>query len=244
MNDDDLQAALDDLVSPLPPLGALPARTAARVRRRRTAKLAGAGALAVVLVGGAAALAVPGQDRLVPAPRASAEPSAEPSVEPSVEPSPEPSCEVECGEQVRVVLQPDGLGVLTLPGGSNRMLLFGEATGAEVRTALAASLGDADEGPLPDCGAQVVVLQYAALTVVLDDEVLVGWSADADGPVLTTGDGIGGGDPLSDLQAAYPAVEVSDGSLGREFTVPGGYYGVLEDDAVLVLAAGNACFFR
>ena len=200
MNDDDLRRALDDLVSPLPPLGALSTATAARVRRRRGAKLAGAGALAVLVVAGGAALGLPGggADRLEPAPRASAAPSSAPRPSPSparsVGPSPAPSCEVECGEQLRVTLQPDGLGVLTLPGGSNRMLLFDEATGDEVRTALGAALGVPVEQALPDCSATALLLTFGdAVTVVLEDEVLRGWSVDDRGPALTTADGIGPG---------------------------------------------------
>lgn len=260
-DDDDLRHALDDLLSPLPPLGPLPASTATRVRRRRSAKLAGSAALAVALTTGGAVLALPQplDERLQP-PEVATSPTAEPSTSPTTSPTasatpqptaaPEPStpeCEVECGEQRRTSLLPDGLAVLTLPADSTQTLLFGQATGDEVRSALGASLGDVDEAPLPDCGAQVVQLSYGdAVTVVLDGDVLVGWSADADGPVLSTSEGISAGRSLAELRAAYPSLEVSDGSLGREFTVPGSYYGVLdgpgEDAQVDVLAAGNACF--
>lgn len=247
MNDDDLRRALDGLVSPLPPLGALPPGVAARVRRRRAAKLAGTGALAVVLLVGGAALALPGAggDRLVPQPRASAAPTAPPTALPSPVPSAEPSCEVECGEQLRVTLEPDGLSVLTLPGGTARTLLFEQATGAEVREVLGAALGDAVERALPDCSPTAVLVTFGdAVTVVLEDDVLQGWSVDERGPRLTTAEGIAVGSTLADLRAAYPDVQVSESTLGPEFSVEGGVSGFLRDDLVTGVNAGFTCVFR
>ena len=92
MNDDELKLAFDDLLRPLPALGALPERTAVRVRRRRATRLAGLGTAAVLVVAGGLTVVLPGggPDRVTPAPFASPGPSAAPSAAPSASPLPPP----------------------------------------------------------------------------------------------------------------------------------------------------------
>ena len=89
MNDDELKLAFDDLLRRLPALGALPERTAVRVRRRRATRLAGLGTAAVLAVVGGVALALPdtGPDRVAPP----AAPTRGPSVAPSTSAGPTPA---------------------------------------------------------------------------------------------------------------------------------------------------------
>ena len=99
-DDDDLKLAFEDLLRPLPALGALPHRTAVRARRRRATRLGGIGAAAALAVVGGVALARPssGPERLlVPAaPARTVAPSSVPSasataVAPSSAPSRSPA---------------------------------------------------------------------------------------------------------------------------------------------------------
>jgi hypothetical protein len=65
------------------------------------------------------------------------------------------------------------------------------------------------------------------------------------GSTLTTLDGIGVGSTLADLEASLGDAEITEGSLGREFTA-GAYYGILDEteDVVDFLSAGETCVFR
>lgn len=252
MNDDDLRRALDDLAGDLPPSGPLPQRTVQRARRRRAVKLVGSGALAVAVLAGGAGLALTatgGEDRLTPPPAASPgpttpatpSPSATPSASPSASPSPSPA-------GARLVLRPDGLELVGGPGGG-QVLLLEQAPAATVRQALDAVLGEATENALPDCGQAVQVRVYATLSVTLDAGVLTGWSTARDPQgTLRTADGTGVGTTLAQLRVSAPDVEVTETTIGREFTVPGGPSGNLsgagEAAEIEGLRAGNACVFR
>ena len=262
MNDDDLRRAFDDLLEPLPPLGALPPATARRATRRRRVKLAaagagGAGALALVAT---LALSVTGSTQsLVPPPVAG---TPTPSVEPSPEPPPpvrptappvQPSAtatttgepEAAAPQEVSVVLRPDGLG-FTDGGPSSSSLAFGtdEET---VRAAVDRALGAGGELETPDCGPDASTVQYEGLFLLLQGGDFIGWRTGS--PGLTTGDGIGVGSTLADLRASFAEVTVTESTIGVEWsTGDGGLSGTLEgtDETSRVnsMGGGSQCIFR
>ena len=260
MNDDELKLAFDDLLRPLPELAALPERTAARVRRRRTTRLAGLGAAAVLAVSGGVALALPGTgpDRVAPPAVASREPSAPPpapspartpdgqrSPQPSPQPSPSappagPASSPPVATAATVVLQGEGLGLAS--GSSTRRLTFAEADAVSVREALGRALGASTEVQ-NDCGALFV--SYDGLVVVLRGERFVGWTA-PETSALTTADGIGAGATLGELRAARPDVQVRQ-DLGTEWTsgeLAGFLDGTRTTSRVTSLYAGDVCLAR
>ena len=257
MNDDELKLALDDLLRPLPALGALPERTAVRVRRRRATRLAGLGTAAVLVVAGGLAVALPGggPDRVVPAPFTSPGPSAAPSASPLPLPPPSPAASPSprpvtpttgptagppVASAARVVLQGEGLGLAS--GSSTRLLGFADTDATTVRAALDRALGDSTENA-NDCGA--VVVQYDGLVVALREAAFVGWSVPQTGR-LTTADGLGTGTTLAELRAARADVEVRQG-LGTEWS-SGALAGFLDGTAatsvVTGLYAGDVCLAR
>ena len=259
MNDDQLRAALTDLVTDLPQDDGLPAATARRAARRRglkqaavgTGALAGVGlVLSLVLVGGGAE-----EQRLVPAgppPTSSPAPtpsSPEPSTgatspAPPEAPSSAPVPSTEAPAAPLVVLRPDGLGFAA--GSASSSLAFG-VDGATVRAAVDRALGAGGELATPDCGEGSSSVQYEGLFLLLQDGTFVGWTTGS--PGLTTGDGVGVGTSLADLRAALPALELSEGTVGVEFsTAEGGLAGFLDGDddssRVTSLGAGTRCVAR
>lgn len=258
MNDDDLRRAFDDLLEPLPPLGALPSRTARRAVRRRQLKLGavGAGGAGVLVL--AAALAVTtgdgggGDEELRPAPFASTSPSPAPSVAPTPEPDPTteptgapspvapttpspgatgtPAAPRVSAEPVtiRVALRPDGLG-FTDGGPSSSSLAFG-SDAATVKDVLDRALGAGGELETPDCGPGTSTVQYELLFLRLQDGRFVGWTTGS--PGLTTGDGIGVGSTLAQLRDSFAQVTVTESTVGTEWTTgEGGVYGFLDGTA-------------
>ena len=243
MNDDQHRAAFDDAFVGLSSSTALPPRTAARARRRRRLKggATGAGAVGAVLAAAVLGLGAlsPGPQTLGPAspPSPSAAPSAGPSSAPMSE---EPQT------SLRVTLRPDGLG-FSDGGSSTSSLTFG-ADAASVRTALDRALGAGEEFSTPDCGTGSNSVQYEGLSVLLQDDTFVGWAAGS--PGLTTGDGITVGATLAELRAALPDVQVSEGTVGAEWSVAGdgglaGFLdGVQDTSAVTGITAGIRCIAR
>lgn len=257
MNDDDLRRALDDLLEPLPPLGALPGRTARRAVRRRQVKLGAAGAGGVGVLVLAAALAATtgggggGDEELRPAPFASPSPSPSPSPAPtsapSAEPPPGPSGSPSPANPTSPSPSPGATGVspatqapapvsvvlrpdglgFTDGGSSSSSLAFG-SDADDVRAAVDRALGEGGDRATPDCGADVVTRQYDGLFLLLDGDRFVGWVTGT--PGLTTGDGIGVGATLADLRAAYPDLSVTEGTLGVEWSTAGdgGVFGFLD----------------
>lgn len=250
MNDDELRSAFDDLLHDLPGDRALPATTARRVVRRRGLKL-GAGALGGVgafAVGVALVLGVtsPTTDRLlIPVEQPTATPSTAPSTAPTTGPTAPVAPSAERRATLRVILRPDGLG-FTDDGSSTSALTFGTAA-ATVRAAVDRALLGGGETPTPDCGAGSSTVQHEGLFLLLQDDEFVGWVTGS--PGLTTGDGTRVGTSLAELRAALPAVTVTEGTLGPEWsTVEGGLAGFLDgnDDssAVSSMAAGVRCLAR
>ncbi|MBC7374181.1 MAG: hypothetical protein H7323_09345 [Frankiales bacterium] len=127
------------------------------------------------------------------------------------------------------------------------MLVIESSSAQQVRTALDGALGAGTDQALPDCGPSVVLRGYPGLQVVLQGDRFVGWST-RPGSTLQTVDGIGLGSTLAQLRAAAPSVTVTQATLGREFSVPGGYFGILagsgETATVTTIATGIACAAR
>ena len=276
MNEPELFDAFDRLVEPLPPPPLSP-DTLRRGARRRQAKLAGSGAVAAAAVAGLALLVLPsGPDRVVPAERPTtpvtapptpgptppapttspptptptpAPPSTSPSERAIVEAPPMlgPGPEV-TGDPVRptVVLQGDGLGLVS-GSGSNRMQLFGEADPAVLQAALARSLGPGTPSAQPDCGASVTTVSYGGLQILLEDGRFAGWSLTGPGPRVTTGVGLGPGSTLAELRADLTPLEVTETTLGTEWTA-GSLSGLLDgstdDSRVTSVWAGRVCLHR
>jgi hypothetical protein len=147
--------------------------------------------------------------------------------------------------QLLIVLNPDGLGFTTKDSGSISRLDFGSAQSI-VRDTVVKSLGKPlDEGTQSECGqGSRDSSRWDQITLLYADGTFVGWSINR-ASTLTTADGIGLGTTLAELESSLGDVEVTEGSLGREFTA-GAYYGILDEteDVVDFLSAGEICAFR
>jgi hypothetical protein len=238
---------------PAPP--PLPPDTLRRGARRRQAKLAGGGAVAAAAVAGVALLVLPstGPDRVVPAERPTAPATAPPStsasdrpiVEASAQLGPEPERTTDPTAPT-VVLQSDGLGLLG-PTGSNRMQLFGEADPQVLRDALTRAIGPGTPSDQPDCGPAVTSVSYGGFQVLFDGGRFVGWYLADPGPDFDTVLGLGTGSTLAELRADLRPFEVTQTSIGREWS-GGGLSGLLEGEGegarAIAVWAGNVCLFR
>jgi hypothetical protein len=150
---------------------------------------------------------------------------------------------------VTLVLEPDGLGYVA-GAASVKHLPFGtDATSVRnlVEKALGGKLTSND---LPECGqGPRSSAGRAGFSVLLDGKTFVGWTDQgAKGRRLTTLDGLGIGSTYAQVQKALPGATASDGSLGAEFTDPGGLGGILAGmsptSKVTLVYAGETCFFR
>ena len=262
-----------------PVLPAATARRVARRRGLKLSAGAGGGAGVLALALVAVLTIGPDDDRLVvpadrPTPTAPAtapvDPSPEvaPSAQPTAEPSPQPSAPATPGPgpsappsagatrtpepagpppagPVQVVLRPDGLG-LTDGGSGSSSLAFG-TDAASVRAVLDRALGAGGERPTPDCGPGSSTVQHENLFLLLQDGRFVGWVTGS--PGLTTGDGLGVGSTLADLQASFGRLEITEDTVGVEWnTGEGGLVGFLDGRAptsvVTSMAAGVRCIAR
>jgi hypothetical protein len=233
MNDSDLRDAFASLLDPLPSLGELPERTAVRGARRRRRKLALLTGTAGVAAFGAVLLALPGegaQDRLVPVP-----PEVQPTTAAPVAVAP------------TLVLQGEGLDVLTGPASLRHLQLAG-TDASTITDAVTRALGTGRTSALPDCGASVQVVQWPGFALYLDGTRFVGWSEQAGGEHLTTADGIGVGTTLADLRSARTGVQVRTGSLGAEWSLAeglaGGLSGTQPTSTITRIAVGQTCLAR
>lgn len=147
-----------------------------------------------------------------------------------------------------LVLEPDGLGVLTGTS-SIRRFPFGSPASA-VRTAVAAVLGPLRTSDLPECGqGPRVGSDRRGFSLLFDGTRFVGWTDQgAPGRRLGTADGLRVGSTRAQLQRALGALTVTDGSLGIEWNSTGGLFGLLDGERptarVTVISAGETCFFR
>lgn len=192
--------------------------------------------LAAVLLLGLAACGQPASET----PAAPAEPAAAPSSGPAP---------VAAG-QAAVALDAGGLFIVMKDTGSSRMIDFGLPKDQTVAIVTNVAGVPAPESTNRECGAGPV--QFVAwpdgLTLLFQEDRFVGWSVDKDGAGRqSTMSGVGVGSTRSDLAAAYSGVQVSETSLGQEFSA-GGLYGVLDGaDAtakIEVMWAGTSCVFR
>jgi hypothetical protein len=148
-----------------------------------------------------------------------------------------------------IVLQSDGLGFLTGTS-SIRQVPFAGDTAAAVRRALAAALGPLTVTPLPECGqGPRTSASRAGFSVLLDGRRFVGWTDQGTpGRHLTTADGLGIGSTLRQLRRSLGTVTVTTGTLGPEWTSPGGLSGLLDGtrpgSRATLIDSGETCFFR
>jgi hypothetical protein len=152
--------------------------------------------------------------------------------------------------QASVALDAGGLLIVMKDTGSTRMIDFGLPKDRTVAIVTNVAGAPTPESTNSECGAGPV--QFIAypdgLTLLFQEDRFVGWSLDKDAAgKQSTMSGIGVGSTRSDLAAAYSGVQVSETSLGQEFSA-GGLYGVLDgpDGAakIEVMWAGTSCVFR
>ena len=148
-----------------------------------------------------------------------------------------------------LALSGDGLQLVGDQTGSTNPLVFGTEM-ALVEEAVTSILGaplESVENSECGSGPQTITQWPNGLTLHAAGGEFIGWSASANtDAALTTMAGVGIGSTRSDLEAAY-AVEVSESSLGTEFST-GDLFGILSSsgpDAVIEnLWAGTVCNFR
>lgn len=242
---DDLRSALSDLVEPLPPLAVLPPEVLARGRRRRLAKAAGSGMTAVLLVAAGLAVGLPASGR--PAPAVLGGP-ATPTATPTA--TTVPTAGATPSTTVQLVLEPDGLGYVS-GAASVRHLAFADADAAAVDDLLTRALGPGTRTALPDCGPSVTVTVHGAFSLYAEGTRFVGWSlrgSTATRPHLATADGVGLGTTVAGLRQAYASLLVATGTVGPEWSVPGGLAGGLDGTSptsrVVRIGAGSTCVAR
>lgn len=177
-------------------------------------------------------------------PAAPAAPASPPAATAASAPAP-----VAAGEAA-VALDAGGLMIVMKDTGSSRMIDFGlpKARVAAIVTNVAGA--PTPESTNSECGAGP--MQFIAwpdgLTLMFQEDRFVGWTVNKDGAEKqSTMSGIGVGSTRSDLLAAYSGVQVSETSLGQEFSA-GGLYGVLDGPGaagkIEVMWAGTSCVFR
>lgn len=142
-----------------------------------------------------------------------------------------------------LVLEADGLGAVS----------FGDPA-TEVLAALSKELGEPeDDDTLSECGGGADRgVRWADLSVSFMGGNLVGYHyGSPSGDVthqISTIEGISAGSTVGQLKAAYPTVEVTESSLGPEWTVPDGVNGFLSSmgpaATVTGVYAGDNCFAR
>ena len=127
------------------------------------------------------------------------------------------------------------------------MQLFGEADPQVLQDALARALGPGTPSAQPDCGATVTTVSYGGFQVLLEDGRFAGWFLTGTEQRLTTGVGLGPGSTLAELRADLTPLEVTETTLGTEWTA-GGLGGLLDgstdDSRVTSMWAGRTCLFR
>ncbi len=194
-------------------------------------------ALAAVLLLGLAAC---GQS----APETPAAPAEPAAAAPPAAPAPV------AANQAAVALDAGGLLIVMKDTGSTRMIDFGLPKAQTVTIVTNVAGAPAPESTNTECGAGPV--QFIAwpdgLTLLFQEDRFVGWSVGKDAAgKQSTMSGVGVGSTRSDLVAAYSGVEVSETSLGQEFSA-GGLYGVLDgaeaSSKIDVMWAGTSCVFR
>jgi hypothetical protein len=177
-------------------------------------------------------------------PDSPAAPAEPPAAAPPSGPAPVPT------GQAAVALDAGGLLIVIKDTGSTRMLDFGLPKDQTVAIVTNVAGAPAPESTNSECGAGPV--QFIAwpdgLTLLFQEDRFVGWSVGKGAAgKQSTMSGVGVGSTRSDLVAAYSGVEVSETSLGQEFSA-GGLYGVLDGAGagakIEVMWAGTSCVFR
>jgi hypothetical protein len=153
------------------------------------------------------------------------------------------------GAKPIVVLEAGGLGFL-VGSSSIRHLPFASTDKATIRTALVNALGAPVKEQDQSCGSGPIhSMRWAAITVYVGSDKLVGWFVSAGAtPKTTSADGIGIGTTLATLRKAHPDVKVEKTSLGDEWSVGTDLGGTLTKNAstgtINAIFSGDACIAR
>lgn len=148
-----------------------------------------------------------------------------------------------------VILEAEGLGFL-VGESSIRHMEFGTATFEDTKTALERQVdAKGDEQQNTECGeGPLRSLAFAGITVYFAEDKLAGWRV-RPGALLafTTADGVGLGSTRAELEESFGDVDVSDTSLGTEWSA-GGFSGLLDGkqdtSTVEAMWSGMTCIAR
>ncbi|MBA4761194.1 hypothetical protein [Sphingomonas sp.] len=147
-------------------------------------------------------------------------------------------------------LAPEALSLVDPQSGRARQLAFGTAREMTVTGATAALGKPSDTGRNGECGEGAMeFVEFGGLTLWFQQDKFVGWFLEDATPKLTTATGAGIGSTRKEVADALEISDVTDSSLGREFTTDGGDFSGLLDGAgdsakVTALWSGQACIFR
>lgn len=148
------------------------------------------------------------------------------------------------GDGAEILLyNPDGVGDATIGTDADAAI-------DHVSSVLGPPTNDDSAAECPS-GANRLV-SWDGLTLVFADGKMVGYiasSANASDRLIETSQKslLKPGDPESQLVALFPDATIEETSLGREFWTGGdgeGYRGVIEDEIISSLGAGDLCVFR
>lgn len=147
-------------------------------------------------------------------------------------------------------LAPEALSLVDPQTGRSRELAFGTARDLTVTGATAALGKPTDTGRNGECGEGAMdFVEFGGLTLWFQQDKFVGWFIEGAKPKLSTATGAGIGSTRKQVADALAISDITDSTLGREFTTDDGDFSGLLDGAgdaakVTALWSGQACIFR
>jgi len=147
-------------------------------------------------------------------------------------------------------LAPEALSLVDPQTGRSRELAFGAARDLTVTGATAALGKPTDTGRNGECGEGAMdFVEFGGLTLWFQQDKFVGWFIEGAKPKLSTATGAGIGSTRKQVADALAISDITDSTLGREFTTDDGDFSGLLDGAgdaakVTALWSGQACIFR
>lgn len=147
-------------------------------------------------------------------------------------------------------LAPEALSLVDPQSGRARELAFGTARDLTVTGATAALGKPTDTGGNGECGEGAMdFVEFGGLTLWFQQDKFVGWFLEGAKPKLSTATGAGIGSTRKQVADALAISDITDSTLGREFTTDDGDFSGLLDGAgdtakVTALWSGQACIFR